>query len=340
LERLRPQSAAAEEVARLLASAPEDPPPQALITMEVPRFTLDDPDWLQFLSDNGYVVLKGALDESELQRGHDLLWDYVQPAIGWKRGRMETWEQGRSGLADTKGIIKFPGAGQSEVVWLARTRPAVKEAFAMVWGTDELISAFDGFNVFLPWHYGFRKTDDGWLHVDQGYAKRGLNAVQGFVSLTDQDATTGGLCVIPGSHHRHSEWVTAQNGYHDFVSVPHWESGKKLLVLPQQLVTCKAGDLVLWDSRCVHCNTPATVQPTTPEGELLRVAIYVCMTKKSSASTADLQRRRQAYTMGVSSNHHPVFSELEFEYFRSSTGIVPPPPSLESTTDGRQHLIA
>merc|ERR1711862_112761 len=141
--------------------------------------------------------------------------------------------------------------------------------------------------------------------------------IQGFVALTDHDATTGGLHVIPGSHHRHSDWVTPANGHGDFVKIDKRGLGRELLTLPHRLVTCKAGDLVLWDSRCVHCNTPATLQPTTSEGELLRVAIYVCMTKKSAASSEDLQRRRNAYAMGVSSNHWPVFSEAEFEEFKA-----------------------
>lgn len=298
-------------------------------------FTLEDPKWLQFLSDHGYVVLKCALDESELERANDLLWEFLPRATGWERGRMETWYD-----HNDVGIIKCNGAGQSEVAWYARTRPAVKQAFAKIWGTDQLISAFDGFNVFLPWHHGFQKTADGWLHADQGCAKRGLQTIQGFVAMTDQDATTGGLHVIPGSHHRHSDWVTPANGRHgDFVSLGERGFGKELFSLPHRLVTCKAGDLVLWDSRCVHCNTPATMQPTTPEGELLRVAIYVCMTKKSLASSAVLERRQRAYNLGLSSNHWPIFSQEEFEWFKENKGDARV-LSLENTMDGRQDLIA
>eukprot|EP00418_Pyrodinium_bahamense_P026795 CAMPEP_0179139324 /NCGR_PEP_ID=MMETSP0796-20121207/66632_1 /TAXON_ID=73915 /ORGANISM="Pyrodinium bahamense, Strain pbaha01" /LENGTH=393 /DNA_ID=CAMNT_0020838753 /DNA_START=67 /DNA_END=1248 /DNA_ORIENTATION=- len=359
LERVRPQSAAAREAAGALEAAARQRqqattscegacgwmkvPPAALRALEVPRFAPCDAAALLHLSDRGYCVLKSALEESEVSRAHDLLWDFLPGATGWHRGRMDTWTQQGFAMCGLPhwGIIKARGAGQSELVWYVRTRPSVRAAFAKIWGTDSLISSFDGFNVFLPWHHGFKKTQAGWLHTDQGHAKRGLHTIQGFVALTDQDATTGGLHVIPGSHHLHEDWVTADHpgSPHDFCMVDRPRGhGSALLHLPQQLVTCKAGDLVLWDSRCVHCNTPALEQPTTPEGELLRVAVYVCMMPKSLASECDLLRRRVAYNEGLSSNHWPLFSHDDFEIFRGNA-LDFQVKSLEDTDDGRQDLV-
>lgn len=340
LERLRQHSVAAQEAATALKLAMSQPLAE-LNTQEVPRFALDDPVAMQHLSDRGYVVMRGVLDESEVNRAHDLLWDFLPGATTWQRGRMDTWSHAgfrRCGLPHV-GIIKARGAGQSELVWYVRTRPNVREAFGRIWGTDCLISAFDGFNVFLPWHHGFKKTQIGWLHSDQGHAKQGLHAIQGFVSLTDQNATTGGLHVIPGSHHSHVDWVTEDTpgSPNDFCMVGNGY-GEALLHLPQQLVSCNVGDLVLWDSRCVHCNTVALEQPTTPEGELLRVVVYVCMLPKSLASKADLKRRKLAYDEGISSNHWPVLGQDDFELFRGN-GLGFRGKSLMETDDGRQDLI-
>ena len=59
--------------------------------------------------------------------------------------------------------------------------------------------------------------------MDQGCSKRGFHAVQGLVLLTDANAHTGGLCVVPGSHKAHDELmrytVTSPDGM-DFVVVP------------------------------------------------------------------------------------------------------------------------
>ena len=74
-------------------------------------------------------------------------------------------------------------------MWFVRTRPKVKQAFSQVWGTDDLITSFDGCGVFRPW--GFNpdwKTDGGWWHVDQNSRLSGGNGyecVQGLVNLFD-----------------------------------------------------------------------------------------------------------------------------------------------------------
>mmetsp|Transcript_81816 Transcript_81816/g.258026 ORF Transcript_81816/g.258026 Transcript_81816/m.258026 type:complete len:238 (+) Transcript_81816:72-785(+) len=234
------------------------------------------------------------------------------------------------------------GVGQCELVWYVRTRPAVRDAFARIWGTKRLLSSFDGFNVFLPWHHGLRKTEAGWLHADHGHARQGLHAIQGFVALTDQDATTGGLHVVPGSHHLHGTWVTEDHpgSPHDFCRVDPRGLGSGLLRLTQQLVTCRAGDLVLWDSRCAHCNTPAPERPSSPEGELLRVAVYVCMVPKHWASEEHLRCRRRAYREGASCNHWPLFSEADFEGYFQGNGLGFEVRCLEEAEDGRDELIS
>lgn len=236
------------------------------------------------------------------------------------------------------GIVKAAGAGQSELLWYLRTRPAVRLAFARVWGTDELLTSFDGFNIFLPWHHGFRRTMSGWLHADQGHRKQGLHAVQGFVALTAQDSSTGGLLVVPGSHHLHQTWVTeASPGTDgDFVRVLGG-AARPLHQLPRRLVSCQPGDLVLWDSRCIHCNTPAMEQPRSQKGQLLRVSAYICMVPRSSATAENLQARRVAYERGMSCNHWPVFSTEELSTFDNGRGFRP--RSLEEVSDGRQELI-
>lgn len=38
----------------------------------------------------------------------------------------------------------------SSQVWDLRTEQGIIDAFAKIWGTDELITSFDGASVFLP----------------------------------------------------------------------------------------------------------------------------------------------------------------------------------------------
>merc|ERR1712107_64463 len=137
-----------------------------------------------------------------------------------------------------------------------------------------------------------------------------------------------------GSHHLHESWVSED---HDFVQVPHENPLRRL---PQKLVTCKAGDIVLWDSRCVHCNTPAVEPPTSPEGELLRVCVYTCMVPKSRADDETLRARREAYEQGMSCNHWPIFREGDLPMFRNCLPFHNfTVRDLDEADDGRKELV-
>ena len=93
----------------------------------------------------------------------------------------------------------------------------------------------------------------------------------------------------------------------DFVAVP--EPLINPVLRNGILVTCKAGDLVLWDSRTMHCNTPAIEPPSAANGysesELLRAVVYVCMTPRRFASASTLSQRRRAALVGLGTTHWP-----------------------------------
>lgn len=200
-------------------SPPMEDPELALLEFSEasPRFDVCDPAMLAYLDENGYAVVKDVVGSAEeLVRLRTLLWRFLESnATGWREGCPETWsDEGmcKVGSAGT-GILWGNGVGHSDFLWAARTLPAVKAAFAQIWGTDDLITSFDGGNVFRPWDSACpetegRKTRGGWWHVDQGRTKLGArHAVQGLVSLFDAGPASGGLCVVPGSHARHAEVV-------------------------------------------------------------------------------------------------------------------------------------
>jgi hypothetical protein len=257
-----------------------------------PRFDAGDAALIEYLDANGYVVVKNAADSGQLEALTNELWNFLEAATvsqshpnGWRRGEPESWDDdgmAMMGMGDL-GILDGAGVGQSEFSWAVRTLPAVQDVFKLVWETEDLVTSFDGANVFRPWSVDSpaNKTSTGWWHVDQGIAKVGSKqAIQGFVSLFDADVHTGGLCVVPNSHKRHAEVLAHCPGKGDFVCFNQGPRGRfpGFDELPHRLVACEAGDLVLWDSRTFHCNTPAIMTPRETGGELLRAVAYVCMT--------------------------------------------------------------
>jgi len=308
-------AARAARVAAQKAAARVPPTPEEelkmLDTSPAPRFAVDDPAWLVHLDREGFAVVAAVANDEELSQAENLLWEFLEKHTPWRRRANETWtDDGFESIGSVQnGLVNGAGMGHSDFLWHLRTLPKVRKAFEAIWNTTELIVSFDGANVFRPWHHGFRKTVGGWWHVDQGKAKEGRHAVQGFVSLFPADGRTGGLTVVQRSHSRFAEVVEdQQNPNVDYCTVQPYSP--VLQELPRRLVTCQAGDLVLWDSRTVHANAPAPEEPIASADKLLRAVGYVCMTPASFAPADVRKGRRTAYEYRVSTSHWPQKLDL------------------------------
>lgn len=279
---------------------------------EVPRFELDDPAWTEYFKDNGYVVIANVLEESDILTGRTMCHDWLEEMCpGFDRHDVTTWDNDIFPANPTNGICHEMGIGQSDYAWFIRSRPKIKETFSILWENDDLISSFDGCGLFRPWKYKKSwRTKGGWMHIDQSNrTEQGFCCVQGLVNLYDCTEYTGGLTVIPGSHHYHDDICDRNPNHGNYV--PIQENDEILELTNHKLVACKAGDLCLWDSRTVHCNTPGIIvdevetEDRTEPWELIRIAHYVCMVPRSKADETTLESRRQAYLNHYSSFHSP-----------------------------------
>lgn len=112
----------------------------------------------------------------------------------------------------------------------------------------------------------------------------------------------------------------------DFVATPH----DLIEILCPRLVKCKAGDLIVWDSRCIHCNTPALIDKikntSSSEVQLLRAVAYVCMSPLSMFepdgvrcdSLEEFREIREDFVRnGVTCSHWPLELNTMSMYFCS-----------------------
>jgi hypothetical protein len=281
------------------------------------RFAVDDPRAYEHLAEHGYVVIREVADREQTARIVHLFWDHLEGlGTGIKRDAPATWDDERWIGDPTTGILPDYGVPQSAMLWACRGLPRVEEAFARIWDTRDLLVSFDGGGAFRPVSFKGRwKTRTSWYHVDQnGVHERGFQCVQGLVNLIDAGPERGGLVVVPGSHRRHAAFFEARRQefavVRGFVRIsPEWLA--RLSDQPPLKVCCEAGDLVLWDSRTVHCNTRALAKAAPlKKGEvpgLERLVAYVCMTPRYRAyHLAQLVRERHtAFMHGAGTNHVP-----------------------------------
>ena len=254
------------------SSMPQSPmcyAPRVFVMPEPPRFDIASEEGRHglhnHLAQHGFAIAAATATRDEIDALHSSLWDFLEavPGTSVRRNDADTWA-GPDWLPDAmSGIVSGHGIGQAAVMWQARTLPKVRATFAGIWGTsvDELLTSFDGANAFRPWSENGRpewRTAGGWYHVDQGLSKSGCHCVQGLLTLTDATYHTGGLVVVPGSHLQHDDLCRRNahlhdHGGRDFLPVPITDP---LLSNGALLVCARAGDLILWDSRTVHCNAP------------------------------------------------------------------------------------
>lgn len=236
--------------------------------LESPRFEVGDPAALEYLCENGYVIFAAVLSSQEVETAMHLFWEFLEDSTGGLvcRDRPDSWGAAQWPGQSSNGLLAAPGIGQAPFMWFVRTRPSVLRAFADIWGLqkpDELIVSFDGAGAFRPtsmepaW-----RTKGGWFHTDQNGRTTGsdFTCAQGIVALTNNDDSTGGLAVLPGSHKQHRKiferWPLKREN--DFFILPRVDPLlSRDSVLRPRLLRVNAGDLAIWDSRCVHCNVPA-----------------------------------------------------------------------------------
>ena len=270
----------------------------------VPRFRTGDSAATNYLEEHGYVIFANALTATEASKAVGLLWDYLEELeTGIDRADIDTWGDDRWPTTVHGGILPSYGIGHSAAQWFIRDVPNVKQCFAQVWdGDEDLLVSFDGVTIWRPWTYEESwKTNAGnsWLHIDQHPIGRpGKHCVQGLVNLLPTSQETGGNVVIPGSHRLFEkipeQYAERLDRIHPSIDHFRFPNDDENLV-QNQPVMChmEAGDLLLWDSRTIHCSAPSLTKPSRDD-ELLRAASLICMMPRSKSNPAVIEQRKAA----------------------------------------------
>ena len=189
-----------------------------------------------------------------------------------------------------------------------------------------------------------------WFHVDQhAHALPGLSTYQGLLTFYPCNRATGGTVLVPESHKRFASIFSGQNGNarepasEGFVALNKPGDRENFCAGAVQ-VSLQSGDLLLWDSRTVHCNQgllraagPRAAMPGRESELLSRLVAFVCMIPRLAVEAAaledpDLHARRRRYVIeGHTGPHHPaLLPDPELPFWGTTMpehACAPPPPS-------------
>jgi hypothetical protein len=187
------------------------------------RFEPDDPAMRDYLDEHGFVAIKAAASEQELEGMREQLWEFLTteqchengtPTPGWRRDDVTTWSDER--FNDPQAGL-MGGASHCDAFWRCRTLPRVCEGFATVYGTHDLVTSFDRASINRPQACGAEsvlnmgsgpaRLDADRLHThfnQDGYGEE-VQICYGILPLWDMNRRTGATAIVPGSHKKVKE---------------------------------------------------------------------------------------------------------------------------------------
>eukprot|EP00449_Zooxanthella_nutricula_P009700 CAMPEP_0198504300 /NCGR_PEP_ID=MMETSP1462-20131121/10422_1 /TAXON_ID=1333877 /ORGANISM="Brandtodinium nutriculum, Strain RCC3387" /LENGTH=427 /DNA_ID=CAMNT_0044233465 /DNA_START=76 /DNA_END=1359 /DNA_ORIENTATION=- len=288
----------------------------------------DAAEWTEHLVTEGYAVIANVADVRDCALADDLAWAYLEARAANSqdvrtmgtppvtRRAPDTWHalNGWPRESAQWGQVTHAGAGQSAFQWHCRALPKVHAAFARVWGTEALHVSFDGFNVMRPAPHP--RTSQGWYHVDQSVLSECFEGVQGLICFRTMRPQDAGLVLVPQSHLDHgarAKRFQEQNDPCIEAYIPIDERPEEMRRIAGRVVKplLHRGDLILWDSRTVHCNTPADDAAEPADAcDLARLCSYVCMMPAAGTPEHVRRYRTRGVFEGVTTGHSPYFHRV------------------------------
>lgn len=206
-------------------------------------------------------------------------------------------------------LLQHFGVGHMQWLWDIRQHENVVNVFSKLWNVknEELLTSFDGMSV----HFPPEKTGRGWfknewVHTDQSSFKKGRHCIQGFVTLYDVNDNDATLCVLEKSHKYHEKFfkeneIEEKNDWYKLTNDEQYDYFK-VNGCEKVAIKCKAGSIVLWDSRTFHQGIESN---KNRKQENFRLIAYVCMTPRNLSSVKDLEKKIKAFRDLRMTTHWP-----------------------------------
>ncbi len=221
---------------------------------------------LESLACDGYAVVSSLVPDHLVKAARDRVCSYV----GADLDRPETWYHHEP--LDWS-IVPVHHAQE---FWDVRQWPPVHEAFALLWGTENLWVSMDRAVFKVPQSVAHPQyIDESVLHWDVDPRTPDANGYQAMLFLTDAGPGEGTFECAPSIFRDIDQYLNSHPG--PVLNVPVDLAAHHLIEL-----TVQAGDLVIWSARLPHQGGPNG-------GARPRVSLAVTMHPR--ASDSDRQAR-------------------------------------------------
>ena len=237
------------------------------------------------LLEKGYTIIPNVLNNEEITKATELFFK-------WKNTIKNIDKFNKT--SNPHNIFKFHEVGHQEFAWFIRTRPQIINIFKKIWSTDDLVTSFDGC-CYMP--KSVNKKDKIWTHTDQASNNSKLTCYQSYVSLTNNSERS--IIVYEYSHLYHEKYFKDRNlnNSKNWCLIDHDYLDK--IKDNKKVLSVKAGDLVIWDSRTFHQN-----QYGKPDSEE-RLVQYVCyLPKNNPKNSKAMQKKREKYFLERRTTSH------------------------------------
>jgi hypothetical protein len=134
--------------------------------------------------------------------------------------------------------------------------------------------------------------------------------------------------VVDGSHNLFAELDVRQGHEEDHAAA------RAAACATGIIPALRAGDLLLWDARALHCSYPGAAATAAhgqaAQPELLRATVHMCLSPRALATEEVLEQRRWAYRENLTLNHqgHHMNERSAARLVRLEGFEHPPPAPL------------
>tara|TARA_B100000780_G_scaffold276484_2_gene245157 strand:+ start:27978 stop:28949 length:972 start_codon:yes stop_codon:yes gene_type:complete len=290
----------------------------------------------------GVGIIPNVLNESEIKDMQNGAWDYFEHITQVfetpiSRNNEDSWKGFFSLYPKHSMLHQHFKIGHSQYIWDIRQNEKVVNIFSKFWNVDnnELFTSFDGASFHLP----PETTNRGWFrnpwyHCDQSFKRNDFECIQSWITAYDIDDGDGTLSFYEGSNKYHKDFYDN----HDTVFKGEWykladDNEREFYTIEKQCeiknIKCKAGSMVFWDSRTIHCGIEPQKGRDVPK---IRNVVYLCMTPKSFSTAKTNIKRIKAFNNLRMTSHTPHRCLLFPKKPRTYGGPIPEVASIDKPT--------